>query len=72
VQGELLSRERYNPAEAEAVNRAEGNMYGAVSLLATSLVELMTYGGLRQLGLAQHHHRVTIKFLAGTGHPELS
>ena len=29
VQGELLSRERYNLAEAEAVNRAEGNMCGA-------------------------------------------
>jgi hypothetical protein len=30
VQGELLSRERYYAAEAEAVDRAEGNMCGPV------------------------------------------
>ena len=29
MQGELLSRERYKLAEAEAVNSAEGNMCGA-------------------------------------------
>jgi hypothetical protein len=37
VQGELLSRERYNLAEAEAVNRAEGNMCGAVMRGADAL-----------------------------------
>ena len=35
-------------------------------------LEPMAYGGLRRLGLAQHHHRVTIKFLAGISHPKLS
>jgi hypothetical protein len=30
----------------------------------------MAYGGLGQLGLAQHHHRVAIEFLAGVGHGE--
>ena len=37
MQGELLSRERYKLAEAEAVNRAEGNMCGAVMRGADAL-----------------------------------
>jgi len=30
----------------------------------------MAYGGLSQLGLAQHHHCVVVEFLAGVGHGE--
>jgi hypothetical protein len=37
MQGELLSRERYKLAEAEAVNIAEGNMCGAVMQGADAL-----------------------------------
>ena len=54
VQGELLSRERYNLAEAEAVNRAEGNMCGAVTqgpdALPWSKTSSRTKGLRRNLG----------------------
>jgi hypothetical protein len=54
MQGELLSRERYNLAEAEAVNRAEGNMCGAVmrgaDALPWSKTSSRTKGLRRNLG----------------------
>lgn len=49
-----MSRERYNPAEAEAVNRAEGNMCGAVmqgvDALPWSKTSSRTKGLRRNLG----------------------
>ena len=54
MQGELLSRERYNVAEAEAVNRAEGNMCDAatrgVDALPWSETSSRTKGLRRNLG----------------------
>ena len=54
VQGELLSRERYNVAEAEAVDTAEGNMSAAdmrgVAALPWSKTASRTKGTRRNLG----------------------
>ena len=62
MQGELLSRERYNFAEAEAVNRAEGNMCDAVmrgvDALPWSETPSRTKGLRRNLGELAFGRRV--------------